>query len=290
MAQRQRRDVGPKPARQFEADSDVAGSRAFDGLEQVCEKEARMKRRIRSLALAHALTGAEALAPLGRLRHFGHFGHIGRLALLAPPLVAGAGAALAGCQIYVDEPARRPNPPAPPPPPPVVRQQPAPPREQRVVTLRMHSQEPATTSGTGAGACFDTSNASVGDCAAVPASGTCSGAASAQQICNAFKTYFIPKAAAAAVSCLSGLTSTQACDLTQVSTCGRNALVQACPASSVSQLCQIAATSCKTTASDCSSVLSGLNDQGQEAVAQCVAQGCTGGLLGCIDALAVAKH
>jgi hypothetical protein len=221
-------------------------------------------------------------SPLARLAHRT------LLVSLLAPLVAGASG---GCQIYVDEPARRPHPPAPPPPPPppIVRQPPPPPRDPKVASLRLHAQEPAGATGTSSAACFDTSSAAVGDCAAVPAGGTC-GAGSAQQICNSFKTYFIPKAAAAAVSCLSGLSGNQACDPTQIATCGRNALVQACPASSVSQLCQIAATSCKTTASDCSSVLSGLNDQGQEAVAECVAHGCTGGLLGCIDSLAVAKH
>jgi hypothetical protein len=54
----------------------------------------------------------------------------------------------------------------------------------------------------------------------------------------------------------------------------------------VGQLCQIAAGPCKTTATDCTAVISGLDDQGQQAIAQCVAQGCAAGLSACVDGLA----
>ncbi|MDP9035712.1 MAG: hypothetical protein M3O50_12980, partial [Myxococcota bacterium] len=71
----------------------------------------------------------------------------------------------------------------------------------------------------------------------------------------------------------------------QVSSCGRTALAQACPDSSVAQLCGIAATACKSSAADCTAMISGLNDSGKQRVAQCVAQGCTAGLASCVDAL-----
>jgi len=84
---------------------------------------------------------------------------------------------------------------------------------------------------------------------------------------------------------MAGLTSTQVCDSSQIVACSKGALVQACTDPSVAQVCQIAATKCKASAADCSVLLSGLNDDGQEKVAQCVAQGCPGGLFGCVDAL-----
>ncbi|MGH7271904.1 MAG: hypothetical protein ACREJ3_15855, partial [Polyangiaceae bacterium] len=62
-------------------------------------------------------------------------------------------------------------------------------------------------------------------------------------------------------------------------------LGQACADQAVAQICQIAATPCKTSAGDCAVMLSGLNSQGQQMVAECVAQGCTLGLFACIDAL-----
>ena len=137
--------------------------------------------------------------------------------------------------------------------------------------------------------CLDTGAATVGDCAAVQAPATCASAPSPQQKCNAYKNNFIPKVAALTVACMRGLNSAQVCDTTSISTCARTALSQACPAPAVAQLCTIAATPCKTTTADCTSVLSGLSDQGQQTVAQCVAQGCAAGLSACIDGLATAN-
>jgi len=155
---------------------------------------------------------------------------------------------------------------------------------------------PATPSSTGtapapapvAGGmpCLDTGATRVGDCAAMQAPDpSCSASTSAQQKCNAYKAYFQAKVAAAAVSCLGGLTSRQACDASLTSSCARGALAQACPDASLGQLCQIAASSCRTSAADCTAMLSGLNLQGQQAVALCVAQGCQAGLFACIDGL-----
>jgi hypothetical protein len=106
-----------------------------------------------------------------------------------------------------------------------------------------------------------------------------------QQRCQTYKTYFDPKVAAAAISCQIALTPKQVCDASQSYGCGKTALAQACADPTVAQLCQIAVTSCKTSATDCSAMLSGLNAQGQQAVAQCVAQGCQNGLYSCIEGL-----
>jgi hypothetical protein len=111
----------------------------------------------------------------------------------------------------------------------------------------------------------------------------------AQQRCRVYEANFDPKVGAAAAYCMTLLAAKDVCDLTQATACAQSALAQACPDSSVVQLCQIAAGPCKTTEADCSALLSGLNEGGQQGVAQCVAKGCNGGLSACIDALAPAK-
>jgi hypothetical protein len=204
---------------------------------------------------------------------------------------------VAACEVIVDKPAKSP-PPAPPTPPAAAAQAapaqaaPAAPKEVKVAPLHLHGAQPAPSGGgtvAPAAACLDTGTATVGDCAAMQASTACPAAPTPQQKCNAYKTYFAPKVAAAAVACLTALSSAQVCDPNQVSGCGHAALAQACPVPAVAQLCQIAAGPCKTTATDCTSALSGLDDQGQQAVAQCVAQGCGAGLLACIDGLGLAR-
>jgi len=202
---------------------------------------------------------------------------------------AGALLAVSACQVYVDGPAKNPAPPPPPPPTAAKPAAPEPPKEVKVVQLHLHGAGPAPAGGgtaPAAATCLDTGPAAVGDCGAMQAATACPVAPTPQQKCNAFKTYFAPKVAAAAVTCLTALTSAQVCDATQVSACAKSALAQACPVPAVAQLCQIAAGPCKTTATDCASVVSGLDDQGQQAIAQCVAQGCSTGLSGCVDNLA----
>jgi hypothetical protein len=75
------------------------------------------------------------------------------------------------------------------------------------------------------------------------------------------------------------------CDSQHDYDCGKAALAQACPDNTTAQLCQIASGPCKVSASDCVSMLSGLNNNGQDAVAQCVAGGCSAGLYSCVEGL-----
>jgi|CZKU01.1.fsa_nt_gi hypothetical protein len=215
-----------------------------------------------------------------------------RSVVLLGLFAAGAAASIAACHVYVDEPAK-PPPPAAPAAAPAAQAEP-----KKVVPIHLHGAvtpgaAPATpavpATPTGPATCLDTTAVAVGECAAVQASAACSAAPTPQQKCNAYKANFIPKVGAAAVACITALNSTQVCDTTSISTCARTALAQACPVPAVAQLCIIAATPCKTTAADCTTVLSGLSDQGQQAVAQCVAQGCGAGLSACIDGLATAS-
>jgi hypothetical protein len=214
-----------------------------------------------------------------------------------------------GCHIYVDEPAR----PAPPPPPAPTAQvapgapaAPAPPAAPAAakpapkpipVVLHggTHGATPAPAPTTPApapaptpapAACLDGNVTTVPDCAGMKAPDTtCAPFPFPQQKCAVYKTYFSPKVAASAVSCMNALSSKQVCDATYAYNCGKTALAQACPDNEVSQLCGIAATSCKSTSAECTSLLSGLNDQGKQKVAQCVASGCQAGLYSCIEGL-----
>jgi len=134
--------------------------------------------------------------------------------------------------------------------------------------------------------CLDANATTVPACSSVPAAdSSCSTNTVPQQKCTAYTANFDPKVAAAAISCMSSMSSKQLCDATQATNCAHTALAQACPDATVAQLCGIAATSCHASATDCTSMLSGLNDQGKQQIAQCIAQGCSGGLQACIDAL-----
>ncbi len=137
-----------------------------------------------------------------------------------------------------------------------------------------------------AGACLDQGATTVADCATIKApSPSCAAYTTATQKCAAYKSNFTAKVAASAISCLASSTAAQLCDATRPLACAQTALGQACADTTVAQLCQIAATPCKVTAAACASILSGLSSQGQQAVAQCVATGCSAGLAGCIDTL-----
>jgi hypothetical protein len=121
----------------------------------------------------------------------------------------------------------------------------------------------------------------------VPAcTATCASNAFVAQRCATYAANFDPKVGAAAITCMNGLTGASACDSSQAYGCGKTALSQACPdPNTVTQLCQIAATPCKVAANDCVTMISGLNPTGQDAVAQCVAKGCSAGLYSCIEGL-----
>jgi hypothetical protein len=127
--------------------------------------------------------------------------------------------------------------------------------------------------------CIDTGAGAVPDCGQVRSAPGC---AYAQQKCAAYRSYFDPKVAADALSCLGAV---GVCDNNATNSCGRDALAKACIDTDLGQLCQIAANKCKMSAVDCESLLSGLNDTGKEKIAGCIAQGCGAGLEGCVDAL-----
>jgi hypothetical protein len=139
--------------------------------------------------------------------------------------------------------------------------------------------------------CLDQGSVAAPTCAASLTS-SCSGNAFPTQRCQAYVQYFDPKVAANAVNCMNGL-GANTCDAQHGYDCGKAALAQSCPDNTTTaQLCQIAAGPCKVSANDCVTMLSGLNSNGQDAVAQCVAGGCSAGLYSCIEGLGAtsAKH
>jgi hypothetical protein len=153
---------------------------------------------------------------------------------------------------------------------------------------------PAATDGgaappqpTPANACLDQGSVPVPACQLQPLGASCTGSTFPAQRCQTYSQDFDPKVAAAAVGCMNKLTSQQLCDSSQVYACGNEALQQACNDPTTTQLCQIAATPCKVGAEDCVVMLSGLNNNGQDIVAQCVAQGCGNGagLYSCIEGM-----
>jgi hypothetical protein len=221
-------------------------------------------------------------------------------------IVLASAVTAAGCTIYRDEPAAAPRPAAPPPqaPPP----QAPPPQPPAPVAVRPAAPPPPAAPGhkmelhlggatipaasataapsAGPAACLDQGAVAIADCSTLQApSPTCAAFTTAGQKCAAYKNNLDPKVAAATMSCLASSTAAQLCDTTRPLACAKAALAQACPDPNVTQLCQIAAGPCKTTPADCATTLSGLNSQGQQAVAQCVATGCSAGLAGCVDGL-----
>lgn len=114
----------------------------------------------------------------------------------------------------------------------------------------------------------------------------CSANTTAAQRCQIYATMMVPTVAASAVDCMNKLTGVRTCDPVEISACGHRALSQACPApETVAPLCQIAAEPCKSSQSDCVSLLSGLTYDAQDAVARCVANGCSAGLYACVEKL-----
>ncbi len=199
--------------------------------------------------------------------------------------VGAAGAcalAVCACEVYVVGA----RPPAAsvyvPPPPRTAPPGPAPrPRVRRVAIAASTTADAGMSPG-----CFDPGAAVVGNCDSMKAAeATCASSPRLEQKCAAYKLYLDPKVAAAAVACVVALPSTESCDGAGASACERSALARACPDSALVQLCQVAATSCKITTTECTAMLSGLNDQGQQNVAQCVAQGCAAGLYACVESL-----
>ena len=104
--------------------------------------------------------------------------------------------------------------------------------------------------------------------------------------CGTYARTMVPTVAAAAVACVNGLTADQLCDPSQTSNCGHAALARACPdTATVGPLCELASGHCKSSPSDCVSLLSGLTPESQDAVARCIGNGCSTGLYACVEGL-----
>jgi hypothetical protein len=217
------------------------------------------------------------------------------------------GALATGAVACVVKEYQPPPPPPPAPPPPVANNTPPPPPGQQGHLGVLHAQntkgQPAPAPAPGPmhfgplrpvgptpspspapSSCLDSGNA--------PAPALCNPQLNCpsnpfpKQRCATYASDFDPKVAASAIICMNNLSGAAQCDSQHAYDCGKAALAQACPDSTVSQLCQIAAGPCKVSQNDCVNMVSGLNSTGQDAVAQCIAGGCNGGnLYSCIEGL-----
>ena len=141
---------------------------------------------------------------------------------------------------------------------------------------------PATSEGMG---CLDSSAVAVPDCTSLKIEPSCGIRSFVLHKCNTYREFLDPQIATVAVSCMEGMSSKQLCDAESTYNCGKHALSEACPDTDLAQLCSIASSSCKTTANDCTALLSGLNDAAKQAVAKCIANGCHSGLYSCVEGL-----
>jgi hypothetical protein len=145
---------------------------------------------------------------------------------------------------------------------------------------------PRTPLSSGEGeSCLDASIVRVPECSNLKIASSCAIRSFVIQKCNTYRDAFDPSVAAVAVDCMDRLSSRQLCDATNTYDCGKQALSEACPDTELAQLCAVAATSCSTTASDCTALLSGLNDSAKQQVARCISTGCHAGLYSCVEGL-----
>jgi hypothetical protein len=147
---------------------------------------------------------------------------------------------------------------------------------------------PATTSTPPSPAtesCVDSGAMAVPDCTGMHVPASCGIRSFLVQRCETYRTYMDAKVAAVAIQCMEGLPARQQCDAASAYDCGKQALSESCEDSGLAQMCAIAASSCKTTASDCAALLSGLNDTGKQEVARCIGRGCQAGLYSCVEGL-----
>jgi hypothetical protein len=141
---------------------------------------------------------------------------------------------------------------------------------------------PAAGEGEG---CLDTSSTPVPECSNLKLDPGCGIRSFVLQKCNTYRDYLDPTVATVAVDCMERMSSQQLCDAENTYNCGKQALSEACPDSDLAQLCVIAANTCKTSASDCTALLSGLNDTAKQDVARCISTGCHAGLYSCVEGL-----
>lgn len=139
-------------------------------------------------------------------------------------------------------------------------------------------------------ACLDDGTAGVSACTLNVSSCSEGLGTWAKQRCTGYATYFKPKVAAVAVSCMTS--STTVCAGTTTNDCGLNALKQACTESNPQwqQACAVIAATpaCKATSADCMTYFSGLNDNGKKALSSCASEGgpCVGhSLYACVEGL-----
>jgi hypothetical protein len=116
----------------------------------------------------------------------------------------------------------------------------------------------------------------------------CSGVAFPKMKCEAYRKYFKPRVAQAALDCLAKLSDKQACDSCNTYRCGDLALKTACADPSADATCVQIARSCKAVSvAECRVYLDGMNAAGRAKIAGCMsaAPGCGFGIFSCAEGL-----
>jgi hypothetical protein len=116
-------------------------------------------------------------------------------------------------------------------------------------------------------------------------SGRCPGAAAAQRRCNVYSRYFKPRLAHEAGECLKKATG-KACDGCKFFRCGHESLMTACVDHSADYDCGVINSLCADVSKNrCLSYLSGMNQQGRDAMVECLKKDCTRGFLRCLESV-----
>ena len=138
--------------------------------------------------------------------------------------------------------------------------------------------------------CDDTQGAapecsSLGAEGGYPSNEVCPGAVFMRRRCFAYSTHFKPKVAVAAVACL-GTAKMEYCNSCKPFSCGHEALMSACPDSSVDADCETIGRSCSgVDKTKCSSYLSGMTAKGRQAMVACLTATCSKGFERCLESL-----
>ncbi len=114
-------------------------------------------------------------------------------------------------------------------------------------------------------------------------SGRCPGAAAAQRRCNVYSRFFKPRLAHEAGECLKKATG-KACDGCKFFRCGHESLMTACIDHNADYECSVIDSQCADVSKNrCLSYLSGMNQQGRDAMVECLKKDCSRGFLRCLE-------
>jgi hypothetical protein len=125
-----------------------------------------------------------------------------------------------------------------------------------------------------------------GSCSSVTVDKSCAPFPFVNSACSDAITYYKPRVAERAVSCIRSRSPMQLCDAMSVYDCKDVALRGACRDTTTVPDCQVIVASCpKTKMNECIGYLSGMNGLGRSEMVKCMKSDCTYGLYSCAEGL-----